>query len=149
MSLKTILLLLAILTICGETVLACHKGGPMGFASNDPGGFSLDITLSPTFIGASTSGSVGCKEWNYAQHQRQHFLETQWSFLTEEAAQGKGENLIALANLMGCTKEREVDFAAFVRNNYSSLFAKTKAPSDLITQFELLISQNSEFTCSG
>ncbi len=58
-----IVLLLAIgISLCNETLWACHKGGPMGFATNDQGGFSLDITLSPTFTGASTQGTSGCKD---------------------------------------------------------------------------------------
>ena len=43
---KIVLLLAIGISLCSGTLWACHKGGPMGFATNDPGGFSLDITLS-------------------------------------------------------------------------------------------------------
>jgi len=115
---KIVLLLAIGISLCSETLWACHKGGPMGFATNDPGGFSLDITLSPTFTGASTQGTSGCKDWDYAKHQRIQYLETQWTFLSEEASQGKGENLIALAQLMGCAKERQAQFAVLLQHHY-------------------------------
>ena len=54
-------------------IWACHKGGPMGFATNDPGGFSLDITLSPTYTGASTLGTLNCKNWDYAEYKKINF----------------------------------------------------------------------------
>ena len=54
-------------------IWACHKGGPMGFATNDPGGFSLDISLSPTYTGASTLGTSNCKNWDYAQQKKINF----------------------------------------------------------------------------
>ncbi len=121
----------------------------MGFATNNPGAFSLDITMSPTYSGASTFGTAGCKDWDYSQHQRNHFLETEWAFLNEDAARGKGEHLTAFTQLMGCSKEQETQFAALVRNNYYSLFGKIEARSDLLTQFEMLISENPELSCSA
>ena len=142
-------MLATVIIFGGGNVWGCHKGGPMGFATNDPGAFSLDITISPTYTGASTSGTAGCKDWDYSQHQRNHYLETQWAFLNEDAARGKGDHLTAFAHMMGCTKEQETQFSALVRKNYSNLFGKTEARSDLLTQFEILVSENPESSCSG
>ena len=145
-----IALLLAIgISLCSETLWACHKGGPMGFATNDPGGFSLDITLSPTFTGASTQGTSGCKDWDYAKHQRIQYLETQWTFLSEEASQGKGDNLIALAQMMGCAKERKAQFAVLLRHHYFSLFKNTDTSSNFLLKLETLLTQNPSLSCSG
>jgi hypothetical protein len=145
-----IFLLLTMTAFFWSNVLwACHKGGPMGFASNDPGAFSLDITISPTYTGASTSGTAGCKDWDYSMHQRNHYLETQWTFLSEEAAQGKGEHLTALAQIMGCGEERQSQFRVFLRYHYAVLFGKTKPHSNFLRQFEILLSQNTAFSCSG
>ena len=149
MSWKNFLLVTTAVIFGGGGLWACHKGGPMGFAANDPGAFSLDITISPTYTGASTFGTAGCKDLDYYQHQRNHFLETQWAFLNEDAARGKGENLTAFTQIMGCSKEQETQFAALVRNNYYSLFVTTVERSDLLTQFEILISENPELYCSG
>ena len=143
------ILLLAIVTILwNEVALACHKGGPMGFASNDPGAFSLDVTLSPFYVGASSSGTAGCKEWNYGRHQRIQYLETQWTFIREEASKGKGERLIALAQIMGCTADRQTQFAFLIRNNYSSLFNEKDDRSIFLLKLETLLSQNPSLTCS-
>ena len=146
---KIVLLLAIGVFLFSDTLWACHKGGPMGFATNDPGGFSLDITLSPTFTGASTKGSSGCKDWDYARHQRIQYLETQWTFLSEEASQGKGDNLIALAQMMGCNTERQVQFAVLLRNNYFPLFNNTETHSNFLLKLETLLTKNPSLFCSG
>ena len=148
MRLNTILLLAIVTILLSAAALACHKGGPMGFASNDPGAFSLDVTLSPFYTGASLSGTAGCKDWNYGRHQRIQYLETQWTFIREEASQGEGERLTALAQIMGCTAERQVQFAFLVRNNYSSLFNNTEDRSVFLLKLETLLSQNPSLSCS-
>jgi len=149
MRFNTILLLATATILLSETTLACHKGGPMGFASYDSGAFSLDVTLSPFYTGASLSGTAGCKEWNYGRHQRIQYLETQWTFIREEASQGEGERLIALAQIMGCTAERQAQFAFLVRNNYSTLFNYTENRSIFLLKFETLLSQNPSLSCSS
>ena len=149
MRLNTILLLAIVTILLSEAALACHKGGPMGFASNDPGAFSLDVTLSPFYTVASLYGTAGCKEWNYGWHQRIQYLETQWTFIREEAAKGKGERLIALSQIMGCTADRQTQFAFLVRNNYSSLFNNTEDRSIFLLNLETLLSQNPSLTCSA
>ena len=146
---KTILLLVIATILWSNVALACHKGGPMGFASNDPGAFSLDITLSPTYTGASLSGTAGCKEWNYGWHQRIQYLETQWTFIREEASQGEGERLIALAQVMGCAVERQTQFAVLVRNNYSFLFDEKEGSSVFLLKLETLLSHYPSLSCSA
>ena len=149
MRFNTILLLAIVTILWSEAALACHKGGPMGFASNDPGAFSLDVTLSPFYTGASLSGTAGCKKWDYGRHQRIQYLETQWTFIREEASQGEGERLIALAQIMGCTAERQAQFAVLVRNNYSSLFNEKQDRSIFLLKLETLLSQNPSLSCSA
>ena len=149
MRFNTILLLAIVTILSSEAALACHKGGPMGFASNDPGAFSLYVTLSPFYTGASLSGTAGCKDWDYGRHQRIQYLETQWTFIREEASKGKGERLTALAQIMGCTAERQVQFAFLVRNNYSSLFNNSEDRSVFLLKLETLLSQNPSLSCSA
>ena len=149
MRLNTILLLAIVTILWGEAASACHKGGPMGFANNDPGAFSQDITLSPIYTGASLSGTAGCKDWNYGRHQRIQYLETQWTFIKEEASKGNGERLIALAQIMGCTAERQAQFAVLVRNNYSFLFKEKEDRSIFLLKLETLLLQNPSLSCSA
>ena len=73
----SVLLALTVILLWSEVLLACHKGGPMGFADNDPGAFSLDVSSSPTYIAASTLGTAGCKNWDYARQQRLHYIKDQ------------------------------------------------------------------------
>ena len=149
MRFNTILLLAIVTILWSEASLACHKGGPMGFASNAPGAFSLAITLSPTYTGASLYGTAGCKDWNYGRHQRIQYLETQWTFIKEEASKGNGERLIALSQIMGCTADRQAQFAVLVRNNYSSLFNEKEDRSIFLLKLETLLSQNPSLSCSA
>ena len=102
-----------------EILLACHRGGPMGFADNDPGAFSLDVSSSPTYIAASTVGTAGCKNWDYARQQQLHYIQDQWSVIGEDASRGSGEHLTALAQIMGCNKSDQVDFEIMVHHHYS------------------------------
>lgn len=143
-----VLLILPGILLWSEILPACHKGGPMGFADNDPGAFSLDISLSPTYTAASTVGTAGCKNWDYARQQKMHFLQNQWSMLGEAASRGRGEHLAALAQIMGCTERDKIDFVIMVRNNYSSLFHKNVPDINFLLKLEKLLSQNQLLTCA-
>ncbi|MEC8394849.1 MAG: DUF3015 family protein [SAR324 cluster bacterium] len=81
---------------------ACNRGGPMGLASKDPGMLSVNVTFSPTFAGASTSGTSGCKKWKFSAQVRQEFVESQWAQLREASAQGRGAHLAVFSVVMGC-----------------------------------------------
>ena len=148
MILNKIILYTFLTIICNSSIWACHKGGPMGFATNDPGGFSLDITLSPTYTGASTLGTLDCKNWDYAQFKKNDFLQSQWSYLNEEASQGKGNNLIALAQMLGCEENNHSAFAILIQKNYIPLFVNSKPSNDFFNKLGILISQNPSNYCS-
>jgi len=148
MHLNKFLFFIALITLCNTNILACHKGGPMGFATNDPGGFSLDITLSPTYTGASTIGTLDCKNWDYALYKKNHFLQSQWSFLNEEASQGNGENIVALAQIMGCKENRQSAFSILLHENYTSLFGNSKPTHNFFNKLKILIARNPSYYCS-
>ena len=84
-------------------------------------------------------GQYNQKHQRLTYIQTPHYLRSQWSFMNEDAARGKGDHLTAFAQIMGCSKERESLFADLVRKNYSILFGRTETRSDLLTQFETLI----------
>ena len=129
--------------------MACHKGGPMGFADNDPGAFSLDVSSSPTYIAASTLGTAGCKNWDYARLQQLHYINDQWFIIGEEASKGRGEHLTALAQIMGCNKSNQADFGIIVHQHYSYLFQKTDPGINFLLKLEDLLSQNQSIFCNG
>ena len=130
-------------------IWACHKGGPMGFATNDPGGFSLDITLSPTYTGASTLGTLNCKNWDYTKYKKNKFLLSQWFYLSEEAAQGRGNNLIALSRIMGCEEKTQRRFSTLIQKNFIYLFNNSKPNNVFFEKLEIIISKNNSYNCQG
>ena len=144
---NTLLFALPGILLWNEILLACHKGGPMGFADNDPGAFSMDVSSSPTFIAASTLGAAGCKNWDYARQQQLHYIQEQWSVISEDASRGSGENLTALAQIMGCNKIDLVDFGIMVHHHYSFLFKKAETGIDFLLKLEDLLSQNQSMSC--
>ena len=144
---NAVLLVLPVILLWSEILLACHRGGPMGFADNDPGAFSLDVSSSPTYTAASTVGMAGCKNWDYARQQQLHFIQDQWSFISEDASRGSGEHLTALTQIMGCNKSDQVDFGIMVHHHYSFLFYKTDSNITFLLKLEDLLSQNQSMSC--
>ena len=147
MRLNAVLLALLGILLWSDILLACHRGGPMGFADNDPGAFSLDISSSPTYTAASTVGMGGCKNWDYARQQQLHYIQDQWSVIVEDASRGSGEHLTALAEIMGCNKSDQVDFKIMVHHHYSFLFHKADPDINFLLKLEDLLSQNQSISC--
>ena len=138
---------LSVILFWSEILMACHKGGPMGFADNDPGAFSLDVSSSPTYIAASTVGTAGCKNWDYARQQQLRYIQNQWYVISEDASRGNGENLTALAQIIGCNRTEQVDFEIMLHQHYSFLFHKTDPGINFLLKLEGLLSQNPSLSC--
>jgi len=147
MKLYTLLIALPGILLWSEILLACHKGGPMGFADNDPGAFSLDVSSSPTYIAASTVGTAGCKNWDYARQQQLRYIQNQWYVISEDASRGNGENLTALAQIIGCNRTEQIDFEIMLHQHYSFLFHKTDPGINFLLKLEGLLSQNPSMSC--
>ena len=98
----------------------------MGLASKDPGMLSVNVTFSPTFAGASTSGTSGCKKWKFSAQVRQEFVESQWAQLREASAQGRGAHLAVFSNVMGCGTEGLHVFSQMMKSNYKRLYQDQK-----------------------
>ncbi len=147
MNLKSVLISLTVILLWSDLLLACHRGGPMGFADNDPGAFSLDVSSSPTYIAASTLGTAGCKNWDYARQQQLHYIHTQLYAISEDASRGSGENLTALAQIMGCNKTDQIYFGIMLNHHYSFLFHKNDSSIDFLLKLEGLIYDNQSLSC--
>ena len=105
-----------------QTVLACHEGGAMGMASEDPLNSTIDYSSGSTFVFASTSGTLGCENWDFVKSNRMQYLDMVWNKLSEEVAQGKGEHITALSNMYGCNGEYKQTFESLLYGNYPHLF---------------------------
>ena len=68
------------------------------------------------------------------------FVDVRISSIKKEAAAGEGENLDALANLMG--KQDKAAFSGWMQSNYDELFNNLEQPSELITRIETLTNQS-------
>ena len=105
-----------------QTALACHKGGAMGMASEDPLNSTIDYSSGSTFVFASTSGTLGCENWDFVKNNRMQYLDMAWNKLSEEIAQGKGEHITALSGMYGCNGEYKQTFESILYSNYPFLF---------------------------
>ena len=135
----------------------------MGLASKDPGMLSVNVTFSPTFAGASTSGTSGCKKWNFSAQVRQEFVESQWAQLREASAQGRGAHLVVFSDVMGCETEGLHVFSQMMKSNYKRLYSDQKnllsepmekrrhgIRADLfLRDVETLIRENHQLQCTG
>ena len=86
----------------------------MGVSNKDPIMLWVDITFSPVYSSASTSGTLGCKNWDFSQfieQSRRQFLQQSHTQLLVETVQGQGPHLEALAKLMNCPLSSESVFS--------------------------------------
>ena len=126
--LRTLLIILLInaCLFLTQTALACHKGGAMGMASEDPLNSTIDYSSGSTFVFASTSGTLGCENWDFVKSNRMQYLDMAWNKLSEEVAQGKGEHITALSEMYGCNGEYKQTFESLLYGNYPHLFLEMK-----------------------
>ena len=157
-NLLTILLLLSSILLLGESTqlhAACRGEGFMGISSNDPIMSWVDLTFSPTYTSASTSGTLGCKNWNFSQyieHVRRKFLKQTHSQLLAETVQGHGSHLEALTTLMTCPPSSVETFSGMLwahRQQTVEIFETSKQSQEFLTELRKWIKANPELrnTC--
>ena len=71
---------------------------------------------------ASTSGTLGCENWDFVSNNRVQYLDLAWNKLSEEVAKGKGENIDALSGMFGCYGEYQQTFESLLYGSYPHLF---------------------------
>jgi len=69
------------------------------------------------------------------------FVDVRIASLKKEAAAGEGENLDALAQLMG--KEDKKAFSFWLQSNYDELFNNLEKPTELISRIQLTETKSS------
>ena len=157
-NLLTILLLLSYILLLGESTqlhAACRGEGFVGISSNDPIMSWVDLTFSPTYSSASTSGTLGCKNWNFSQyieHVRRKFLKQTHSQLLAETVQGHGSHLEALTILMTCPPSSVETFSGMLwahRQQTVEIFETSKQSQEFLTELRKWIKANPELrnTC--
>ena len=146
-----------------DPILACNRGGPMGLASKDPGMLSVNITFSPTFAGASISGTSGCKKWNFTAQVRKEFVEQKWTQLREESSKGRGEYLVVFSDVMGCGIKGRIPFGQMLKEHYPMLYLERNGEisefeglegleinaDQFLEEVQMLIRENQQINCTG
>ncbi len=84
-----------------------------------------------TDVTSSTSGTLDAVTPDMSLN---HFVDTRIASIQKEAAQGEGENLNALAELMG--QKNKKAFSSWVQANYDELFTELAKPSQLISRIK-------------
>jgi len=139
-----------ILLFCVNTQLhaACRGEGFMGVSTNDPIMSWVDITWSPVYSSASTSGTLGCKTWDFSQfleQSRMQFLQQSHTHLLVETVQGQGPHLEALAKLMTCPQSSAEAFSNMLwehRQQTVQIFETTKQTPEFLTELRKWIAAN-------
>ena len=106
---KKILVLTAALLVSGLQLTGCATTDGLSTTSGVVDAVTPDITLN-------------------------NFVGVRLASIQQDAAQGEGENLEALANLMG--KEDKQAFSHWMQSNYDALFTDLKNPVELISRIE-------------
>ncbi|HKI96876.1 MAG TPA: DUF3015 family protein [bacterium] len=121
-------LLLAAPTAFAGNSAGCGLGhllwtGQSGMVANVLGATTNGTFGSQTF--GITTGTSGCNanDTVYNQTQQEQFVSANMDKLSTEMAQGNGEYVSALAELMGCNAAAQPEFAHMSQSKYESLFA--------------------------
>ena len=107
---------------CTTSLLAgCTDGELFGATSEDPVMMSVDITFSPVYSSATTSGTSGCKNWDFGRwlkEERMNFVRIQQSRLLFQSVKGYGPELEALSILMSCEPEVQPVFNLMLHRRF-------------------------------
>ncbi|MEY2988564.1 MAG: hypothetical protein RJB13_2085, partial [Pseudomonadota bacterium] len=91
-----------------------------------------------------SSGTSNCQSDSLQQvgFDQESYMKNNYRTIASEAAQGRGESLMALAESLGCTPDSHSAFAAFTQNNHRKIFSKPGAVAALESLKKELIQEN-------
>jgi len=92
---------------------------------------SMTACTGITDITSSTSSTVDAVTPDVTVNE---FVSKRFVAIRNEAAKGSGENLNALAELMG--KKDSHIFAKNIKTNFDEIFGNVKSPTDIIAKIE-------------
>ena len=121
-SLATILALF----LGSENLIACHEeasGGDGGMwpplRGHSPTSRQSGILVTFEGTSASISTTTNCDAYT-------HFIELNYDQIANNAAQGQGPYLDALASLLGCSDDSKFLFGKVIHANFSKLFINSE-----------------------
>jgi hypothetical protein len=115
---------------CGfGSMLFKDEGGTQILAATTNG-----TSASQTFgISTGTLNCPGLSSHAYLSEQKNAYVQANFDRLSQEMAQGSGEHVTALANLVGC-KQNATEFSALLKQNYRTL--STANPESMLKSVE-------------
>ena len=137
-SLATILALF----LGSENLLACHEeasGGDGGMwptlRGHSPTSRQSGILVTFEGTSASISTTTNCDAYT-------HFIELNYDQIANNAAQGQGPYLDALASLRGCSDDSRFLFGRVIHANFRKLFINSKLKVEKLNQSLDIILKN-------
>mgnify|MGYP001370692768 FL=1 len=127
-SLATILALF----LGSENLIACHEeasGGDGGIwptlRGHSPTSRQSGILVTFEGTSASISTTTNCDAYT-------HFIELNYDQIANNAAQGQGPYLNALASLRGCSDDTRFIFGKVINENFSKLFKNSELKVEIL-----------------
>ena len=138
-----------------ELQAACRGEGFMGISSKDPIMSWVDLTYSPVYTSGSTSGTSGCRNWDFSQyleHEQRQFIKKSHQQLLVETVRGQGPHLEVLSRLMECPQASSEVFAGMLwehRQQTVQFFETAEEISEFIIELSKWIKADPELrnTC--
>ena len=131
-----------VLFLGSENLIACHEeaaGGDGGLwptlRGHNPASRQSGILVTFEGTSASISTSTNCDTYT-------HFIKLNYDNIANNAAQGKGPYLDALASLRGCSDDSRLKFGRVLHANFNKLFQKNKLKVDKFNhRLEIILNQ--------
>ena len=138
--------------IKAEPQAACRGEGFMGITSRDPIMSWVDLTYSPVYSSASTSGTLGCKNWDfgyerYTEYVLRQFIKKSHGQLMSETVQGQGPHIEALSRLMACPYSSKNAFSQMMKKHRQQtveIFSSSKQSANFLVELRLWMQKNPE-----
>ena len=122
------------LFIGSENLMACHEeasGGDRGIwptlRGHNPTSRLSGILITFESTTASISTTTNCDAYT-------HFIELNYDQIANNAAQGKGPYLDALASLRGCSDDSNLLFRRVIHSNFNKLFQNIELKVEILNQ---------------
>jgi hypothetical protein len=96
-----------------------------------------------------SSGTSNCdaKGFDTATIEQERFVANNFAGLAKDMASGEGEQLAALAGLLGCPAVQQTRFNTVAQKNYNAIFANDGAtPAEVLTATKGVVSRDAELS---
>ena len=118
--------------LSSEFLIACHEeaaGGEGGLfptlRGHSPSSRQSGILVTFEGTSASISTTTNCDAYT-------HFIELNYDQIANDAAQGQGPYLNALASLRGCSDDSKFLFGKIIHSNFSKLFKNSELKVEIL-----------------